>query len=359
MDANHSEQHSIASQSKAGDSVTARQSQTRFGRLYSWLGFRKGYNVPLCEQRTFNIGDFSVLTHAVIVLAGAMVGFSLARLQYLDVGGRFRTGSAPGEWYWYETGSRRVGITLHLAGVIPAGLLMVWQFIPVIRQRWLLFHRINGYLVILLLLVGNAGALMITRRAFGGDLATQGATGVLVIYTTTGMSLAYYNVKMLQIDQHRAWMLRTMVVMGVIITTRIIMVIVGQIATAIGSYDVIMSCGELASMHGSSYLTEYYADCLSNSTVLKEGLRVIHVNFGDRKEEIGASLRIGFGMAIWISLFLHGVGVEVYLALTPRESERLRRVSYEKQLEAGMNHPGSAGLVVEKFGDAEEWKAHN
>lgn len=286
-----------------------------------------------------------------------MFGFSLARLQYLDVGGMFRKGSSPGEWYWYQTGSRRVGITLHLAGVIPAGLLMVFQFIPMIRHRALLFHRINGYLVILLLLIGNVGALMITRRAFGGDLATQGAAGLLAVYTTTGMTLAYYNVKMLQIDQHRAWMLRTMVLMGVIITTRIIMIITAQITTAIGSYNVMMSCGELASMHGPSYLMDNYADCLSNSTVLKDGLRVVHVKFGDRKEEIGASLRIGFGMAMWISIFLHGVGVEIYLALTPRESQRLRLVSYERQLEAGMKNPGSAGLVIEKFGDADEWRA--
>lgn len=285
-----------------------------------------------------------------------MTGFCLARLQYLDVGGRFRKGSSPGEWYWYETGSRRVGITLHLAGVIPAGLLMVWQFIPAIRHRFLLFHRINGYLVILLLLAGNVGALMITRRSFGGDLATQGAVGVLAIYTTTGMALAYYNIKMLQIDQHRAWMLRTMVMAGVIITTRIIMIIVAQVVTAIGSYNVIMSCGELASILGSSHLRENYASCLSNSTVLKDDVEVVHVNFGDRDEELGASLRIGFGMAIWISIFLHGVGVEIYLALTPRESQRLREVSYEKQLEAGMDNPGSAGLVIEKFGDADEWE---
>lgn len=43
------------------------------------------------------------------------------------------------------------------------------------------------------------------------------------------------------------------------------------------------------------------------------------------------------------------------MRLTPRESERLRQVSYEKQLEKGYKNPGSAGLVVERFGDAEPW----
>jgi hypothetical protein len=43
------------------------------------------------------------------------------------------------------------------------------------------------------------------------------------------------------------------------------------------------------------------------------------------------------------------------LKLTPRETQRLRQVSYEKQLEAGMKNPGSAGFTVERFGDADPW----
>lgn len=42
----------------------------------------------------------------------------------------------------------------------------------------------------------------------------------------------------------------------------------------------------------------------------------------------------------------------VQLRLTPAESERLRQVSYERQLERGFKHPGSAGLVAQRLGDA-------
>jgi hypothetical protein len=56
-----------------------------------------------------------------------------------------------------------------------------------------------------------------------------------------------------------------------------------------------------------------------------------------------------------VCLFIHIVGVEVYLRMTPRETERLRLVSYEKQLEAGYRNPGSAGLVLDKWGDADAW----
>ena len=43
------------------------------------------------------------------------------------------------------------------------------------------------------------------------------------------------------------------------------------------------------------------------------------------------------------------------LHLTPREAERLRNVSYQRQVEAGMKNPGNAGLTVQKLGDAQPW----
>ena len=57
----------------------------------------------------------------------------------------------------------------------------------------------------------------------------------------------------------------------------------------------------------------------------------------------------------WIAFWLHAVGIEIYLKLTPSESERLRVVSYERQLERGFSHPGSAGLTVDRLGDAGKW----
>lgn len=49
---------------------------------------------------------------------------------------------------------------------------------------------------------------MITRHAFGGTLATQYATGLLCIAFVGALVMAYINIKRLQIEQHRAWMLR-------------------------------------------------------------------------------------------------------------------------------------------------------
>ena len=49
---------------------------------------------------------------------------------------------------------------------------------------------------------------MIARHAFGGSLPTQTWTGFLSIISIVALFLAVYNVKRLQIDQHRIWMLR-------------------------------------------------------------------------------------------------------------------------------------------------------
>jgi prepilin-type processing-associated H-X9-DG protein len=133
------------------------------------------------------------------------------------------------------------------------------------------------------------------------------------------------------------------------------MIIAAQVVTVIGSYYTTMTCGEVAYIQRDdlAYLQTAYPGCVAGTESLQT---VVHVSFADgHAEEIGASLRLNFGMGLWLAFFLHAVGVEVYLRLTPRESERLRQVSYERQLEAGMDNPGSAGLVVERFGDADTW----
>ncbi|KAI9668895.1 MAG: hypothetical protein M1831_000965 [Alyxoria varia] len=306
-------------------------------KVYRPLGFHKGYNFPL-----------------FIIMAGAMFGFTLARLQYLDVGGIYKEGSLPGEWYWFKGGHFRIGITMHLACVLPAGFLMVWQFIPVIRFKAILFHRINGYIVIILTLLSNASVFIILRRSVHGDLPTQSALGLLAIMTTIGIGMAYYNIKRLQVDQHRAWMLRTFIWIGTIITLRIIMIISALITSMIGSYYHSWTCDEIAFARGSNNLRENYPECLQNGRPEKHV--VVHADFnGDNVEEVGAALQISFGMAAWLAFFLHLIGVEIYLRMTPAEGERLRCVSYRKQLEAGFSHPGSAGLTSDRWGDAPKW----
>lgn len=73
---------------------------------------------------------------------------------------------------------------------------------------FILFHRINGHLVILLALLSTAGVSMIARNTFGGSIANQTWAGFVSIAFIGALLMAYINVKRLRIEQHRAWMLR-------------------------------------------------------------------------------------------------------------------------------------------------------
>ena len=269
----------------------------------------------------------------------------------------YANGSSPGEWYWFSHGIYRIGITIHLTTILPAGLLMVWQFLPIIRHKYLIVHRINGYIVILLSVVSNVGAVLIVRRAFGGTLSTQAGVGLLALISTASIGMAYYNIKRLQIDQHRAWMLRAAFYLATIVTLRLIMILSALISSRLSGYYTTMLCGEIFSLYDTRQnVTSLYPQCgLPGST---DATRVIvQSSFANgQAEQIGASLRMSFGMALWMALFLHLVGVEIYLNLTPRESNRLRQVSYERQMEKGLKPFGSAGLTVDRWGDAEPWK---
>lgn len=167
-------------------------------KVYRPIGFKKCHNFVLW-----------------FIFAGALMGFTLARLQYIDFYGVFCSAgdsgsnhAAPGECLYYLRGHEKVGIILHLATILPASFLVIFQFVPAIRYKVLLFHRLNGYLVIILSLLGTVGALMIARHAFGGTLATQYGTGFISIAFVGALAMAIINIKRLQIEQHRAWMLR-------------------------------------------------------------------------------------------------------------------------------------------------------
>lgn len=183
-------------------------------KVYHPLGFSKGYNFTLCKHRLLSLHPKESLTFTtVFIFAGAMLGFSLARIKFFDFHGQMcgegADGTLPGECFWYKRSlSSQVGIRMHLLGVLPAGILVVFQFIPAVRRRWVTFHRVNGYAIILLVLAGVAGAFMIARHAVGGGLDVQGGTGFLGLAATVELALAWWNIRKLQIDQHRAWMLR-------------------------------------------------------------------------------------------------------------------------------------------------------
>jgi hypothetical protein len=231
------------------------------------------------------------------------------------------------------------------------------QFTPFIRKRWIIVHRIGGYVALLLYLVGLVGALMIARHSFGGGLDVQSFIGVMGFGSFGCFIVSYINVKRLQIEQHRAWMLRGWFYAGTIITSRIVVIIAAQIIASQGYY-VVWTCAKIAATVSDDVdLVISYPACASfvNGTDI-EAVSSVAATFavGDTANT-GAALNVVFGMALWVSLALHAFGVEVYLHLTPQEAQRLRQISYQRQLEAGMHNPGSAGLTADRLGDADKW----
>lgn len=265
--------------------------------------------------------------------------------------------AAPGECYWYDTFTQyKIGIILHLAGILPASILAVCQFTPFIRHRWIIVHRISGYAAILLYTVGLVGALMIARHAFGGGMDIQVWIGFVGIGVLVCFVISYINIKKLQIEQHRAWMLRGWFYAGSIITNRFIMIIAAQIISNKGYYSV-WPCAKLEYTLGDqAALLRGYPVCASyvNGTN-PEQVAMVEANFNAGTEGVGADLNVNFGMALWLAFALHAFGVELYLHLTPKEAQRLRQVSYQRQLEAGMKNAGSAGLTADRLGDADKW----
>ncbi|TDZ62089.1 hypothetical protein CTRI78_v003845 [Colletotrichum trifolii] len=313
-------------------------------KVYNPLGFAKGYNFVL-----------------FFIFFGALMGFTLARLQYLS----FNVfcgpdGTAPGECFYYQKHIENIGIKLHLGAILPASFLACFQFVPVIRHKALLFHRVSGYAIILLSFVSTAGAFMIARNAFGGGIDTQAGVGLMSIMFITSLVLAYVNIKRLQIEQHRAWMLRAWFYAGSIITLRLIQIISAIAITSMGTYYAARPCDQIDFMIEDVNRTlELYPACaafFSGENPAQQAL--VHADFANPTSVAEVSVAIGmpFGMAFWLALAIHAIGVETYLRLTPAEAERLRNVSYKRQLEAGLNPAGRAGITVDRIGDSCKWQ---
>ncbi|PPJ57410.1 hypothetical protein CBER1_01407 [Cercospora berteroae] len=260
-----------------------------------------------------------------------MLGFSLSRLQHYDYDGTFKNDFAlvVGQWYYFQSGRERIGMIIHLGAILPAGILVVLQFVPKIREKLLIFHRINGYLVILLGLLSSLATLAVIPHKQGGGarISTQTAEAFLVIITAVSVVLAWWNIRRKRVDQHRAWMLRTWFYMGTIITSRITEFIASPIITRIGGCQLGMP------FPGSEYPTCVMPDGSINCDFY---VAVKAVHSLERPEQFGTSHTQPFGAMLWLSIVVHIIGVEFYLSMTSKETERLRQVSHRKRVEAGL-----------------------
>lgn len=138
-----------------------------------------------------------------------------------------------------------------------------------------------------------------------------------------------------------------------IITLRLILYLATLVTTAMRDYYYPFSCAQIAWFYTHYHMGDplsVYPQCASpfhNTTILPDSYVAVHANFNGRPEQIGASLDINFGMALWLALFVHLVAVELYLRLTPAEARRLKAVSAQRQRER-WGGPGAKGKGVEE-----------
>jgi hypothetical protein len=136
------------------------------------------------------------------------------------------------------------------------------------------------------------------------------------------------------------------------------MIIATTIISATAEYYTVWDCAKIESaLPVKAMLVPKYPACAAyaKGTDPSGHAMVLAKLGGATGVNAGAALNMTFGMALWLSTCIHAIGVEIYLHLTPKEAQRLRNVSYQRQLEAGMRNPGSAGLTTDRLGDADQW----
>lgn len=145
-----------------------------------------------------------------LFLSATWVPFILISMRYFDYDGAFKAHSlGSGEWYHFRQGLYRIGMRAHLGAVLPAGLLAVFQFLPVTQRKYKTFHKYNGYFVSALLLFGNVPAMIISPASFGGSASLKVVIGLLAMLTSFGTYKGITTIRKIQLDEHRAWMIRT------------------------------------------------------------------------------------------------------------------------------------------------------
>ncbi|KAF8337447.1 uncharacterized protein EI90DRAFT_2652747 [Cantharellus anzutake] len=311
--------------------------------MQRFLGFHKAYNIPLW-----------------IIFGGAMTAFCISRMPYynktfmLDHIGLQN-------WYWFHQQPYRFGLYFHLATALPGGVLVPLQFVPAIRYKNIMIHRIIGYYCIFMIVLACAGGFTLARRVLSGDPAGDMHTIILGATPLFELLMAWINIKRLQIDEHRKWMLRAWCTMGAIVSTRLIFQVAPKYIDKVGTYSITYSCDNVLFDAGgnSTLLGELFPACLT-----APDLKTFFVAVPANSRTGGilgyvATLRLSYTLCNWLKLTENliaagfiSVRAEVYIHLTAAESERLRIVSYHKQLERGFKHPGSAGITADRIGDA-------
>ncbi|PSR83765.1 hypothetical protein BD289DRAFT_277313 [Coniella lustricola] len=280
-------------------------------QIYRLIGFQKGYNLALW-----------------CIFGGSALAFGLGRAEYLDYYRVFCRRNylsrghhaAPGECYYFLNGGlEQIGMMLHLYSIIPCCCLVFFQFIPALRQRCLRLHRVNGYASILCMGIALLGGLMSLPGSFGGDVTWMTVATIHSGMVATGLTVAMIHVRNMQIEQHRAWMLRTWIWAFCIITMRAIQMLIVRIVSD-DRHIVLRPCAQIMSdgVVPISTIVQKWPDCtqyFSGNNPQQEVL--VTASYLGLPIEVNAALSVASGTSASIALLLHILGAEIYVRILP------------------------------------------
>jgi hypothetical protein len=297
--------------------ATPQTKQSRYGGFVnfygavSWtFGFREKYSFAF-----------------LLFFGGALVGFCLANTTMMvpaNVSGK----SVPGEWFWYRQPLYKPPVFIHIYLSIISGFFSVLQFIPGIRRRAVIWHRINGYLVLALLVPSTICGAIMARRSYGGELNVQSAWYFLSLMIIFSALLGIMNVK--HTRKHRKWMLRTVTYTAVPIIARLAVMAANRIVSNMGTYYAIWRCDQiLFVLKSNETLTQKFPQCVGDAD-LSTLYTAVRAGLQDGPLGRASASRVTRGMVLWVSILIHVVGVEFYIRKTENANQFRRGFVLER-----------------------------
>ncbi|CAE6448992.1 unnamed protein product [Rhizoctonia solani] len=286
-----------------------------------------------------------------VFFGGAMMGYSLAKSPTMSFKELLKT-FFPGEGYWFEQTFWKINLMIHIFTSIrkhsvpkfsttltrrhyppAASLFSVFCFLPITWKRWPRLHGILGYTVSLLLAISCICAAIAGRRGQGGDLNTQSAFYILASGAGGAVVLGCAAARRGEFDAHREWMIRAWFYNGALVTTKITALLSAQVITAINTYYSVWMCSEVGYvLKSADALTQGFPQCATPHALSSPNKVYVAVHASWKEGELGqgSAIRASYGMALWIAIILHEVGIEIYLRMTLSESDKLRELSVQR-----------------------------
>ncbi|KAG7441505.1 uncharacterized protein BT62DRAFT_937018 [Guyanagaster necrorhizus] len=270
------------------------------------------------------------------IFGGALLGYCLYHAPMMNPKTMEKL-TVPGEWFGFSKHGFKVAYSMHIFLSVIGGIFVLLQFIPAIRRRAILLHRMNGYFVLLCLIPANVSGGIAGYRSFGGEINAQSAYYTLGIAVVLCFSAGLFNVKS-NTREHRRWMIRGVIIFSCAITTRIIVVVARLVVTDIGNYHAIFRCDDLLSvLTDLSTVSQQYPSCVADGVDISKTYVAVVADARGGSLGFGSSTRVTQGMALWYAMLTHGVMCEIYLHMTQDANYVRREFVLEPRLDSTMD----------------------